>query len=571
MATRSLKAQVELSGEAKYKAALQELNSGNKVLASEMRKLSAEFKGQAESTEFLTRKGDLLERQLQQQKDKVEQLKAAVSNAAEKYGEASTKTQNWIVKLNNAEAQQYELEHAIKENNQALSRQGEEMTGLGNIVDKFANKLGVNIPEGAKEALNGVKGFSAGTVAAMGAAAAAVAATTAVYKKLFNLVLDESSKADEVLTESLATGLSTKVIQQYEYAANLIDVPVDVITGSLAKLTRVMDDARNGNAELIKNFSDLRVSITDINGQLRPAQEVWEEAVVALGQMENATERDAAANNLFGRSFQELNPLVVQGMDVLHGYMDEAMNTGYVLDEYQIKKLGEVDDAYQRMQLQLEANRKQLAVEFAPAAIEAFTEFSNIVTKAGKFLVDSGIITGLGSILESILGIIGAGADIMATITGIDGKFSILGATLSGVAQLLAIISDATNLITSVVTLDLAGIKNAVGLGYNNGNPNNYQRVKMQQTGQWEYYNSYYGSNASGNDNWRGGMTYINEAGPEAIYLPRGTQIATAQETRELGGDTFNFYIDAKNVQELVQLVEMAKTARIRRRMKGEG
>ena len=65
-------------------------------------------------------------------------------------------------------------------------------------------------------------------------------------------------------------------------------------------------------------------------------------------------------------------------------------------------------------------------------------------------------------------------------------------------------------------------------------------------------------------------MTYINEAGPEAIYLPRGTQIATAQETRELGGDTFNFYIDAKNVQEFVQLVEMAKSARIRSRMKGE-
>ena len=43
-----------------------------------------------------------------------------------------------------------------------------------------------------------------------------------------------------------------------------------------------------------------------------------------------------------------------------------------------------------------------------------------------------------------------------------------------------------------------------------------------------------------------------------------------AQETRELGGDTFNFYIDAKNVQEFIQLVEMAKSARIRSRMKGE-
>lgn len=563
MAKRSLKAQVELSGEAKYKAALQELNSGNKVLASEMRKLSAEFKGQAESTEFLTRKGDLLERQLQQQKDKVEQLKAAVANAAEKYGEASTKTQSWIVKLNNAEAQQYELEHAIEENNQALSRQGAEMTGLGDIAEKFADKLGIKIPEGAKKALNGVKGFSSGTVAAMGVAAAAVGATTLAYKKMFDLVLSEASKADEVLTESLATGLSTKVVQQYEYAANLIDVPLNVITGAAAKITRSMSEARDGNDELSQAFQSLGVQITDSSGQLRNSNDVLLETAEALNKMENVTERDAMALKLIGRSFQDLNPLVAQGIDVLEGYMKEAENVGYVLDEFQLKKLGEVDDAYQRMQLTVEANRKQLAVEFAPAAIEAMTMFSDAVTKAGKFLVDSGIITGLGSILESTLGIIGAGADVMSTITGIDGKFSIFGATLGGVAQLLALVADGLDIIGGLMTLDFGKVKTALGWNRGSGERSHWQTVVDQQEGRVSY-------NATGNDNFQGGMTYINEAGPEAIYLPRGTQITTAQETRELGGDTFNFYIDAKNVQEFIQLVEMAKSARIRSRMKGE-
>ena len=134
MATRTIKARVEIDGEKQYKQALSELNSGNKVLASEMKKLQAEYKGNAESVEFLNKKGDLLQRQLQQQKDKVQTLKDALANAAQKYGEADKRTQDWVVKLNNAEAAQFELEHAIEENNQALEGQDKEMTGLHAVM-----------------------------------------------------------------------------------------------------------------------------------------------------------------------------------------------------------------------------------------------------------------------------------------------------------------------------------------------------------------------------------------------------------------------------------------------------
>ena len=75
MATRTVKARVALDGEAEYKQALQEINTGNRTLASEMKKLQAEYKGNSESMEFLTKKGEVLERQLLQQRDKVETLR----------------------------------------------------------------------------------------------------------------------------------------------------------------------------------------------------------------------------------------------------------------------------------------------------------------------------------------------------------------------------------------------------------------------------------------------------------------------------------------------------------------
>ena len=133
--TRNVGAKVVLDGEKEYKQALQELNTGNRTLASEMKKLQAEFKGNTESTEYLTKAGELLERQLLQQQDKVKKLREAVAFSAKEYGEASETTQGYIQQLNNAEAAEFDLKHAIEENAAALSGENKEMVGLGDTVD----------------------------------------------------------------------------------------------------------------------------------------------------------------------------------------------------------------------------------------------------------------------------------------------------------------------------------------------------------------------------------------------------------------------------------------------------
>ena len=81
MATRTLGARVKIDGEKEYKEAISAMNQGNKVMASEMKKLQAEFAGNTDSMEFMTKKGDLLQRQLEDQKEKVETLRQALANA----------------------------------------------------------------------------------------------------------------------------------------------------------------------------------------------------------------------------------------------------------------------------------------------------------------------------------------------------------------------------------------------------------------------------------------------------------------------------------------------------------
>lgn len=601
MPTRTVKARVELDGEKEYRNALNNLNSGNKVLASEMRKLQAEYKGNTESVEYLTKRGDVLDRQLQQQKDKVETLRQAVANAAQQYGESSEKTQAWIVKLNDAEAAQMELEHVVDENNTELENQGNVMNTLASKVDEVANSLGIQIPDGAKKALDGMKGMSNGTAAALGVTAAAVTALIKAVKQLHQLTLEAASQADDLITRSMQSGVNTDTLQQWEYATNLIDVSTETMTDSLTKLTRNMASARDGNAETMQAFADLGVSVTDSSGQLRDAEDVFYDVIEALGQIPNETERDAAAMAVLGKNAQELNPLIIQGADALKGFAAEAEATGYVLDESQIAKLGEVDDSYQRMQLTIEATKKQMAADFAPASKAAMDTFSAAIKAGADMLQKSGIIKAIAGIVESLANIIKAATGLTeTTIPAMGNKMTWLQSTLNGVAQLLAAIADFANLVTSIVTLDWNGVKNSLGFGYKNGNANNVQRVTMQQNGTLAQYDNFYGGwqqnygydantgryydknsgnyvqydprfnyNATGNDNWRGGLTWVGEAGPELVSLPGGTQILNAQDSRNLGGDTFYVTIDAKSVKEFNDIVELAQSARVRRRMEG--
>ena len=87
-------------------------------------------------------------------------------------------------------------------------------------------------------------------------------------------------------------------------------------------------------------------------------------------------------------------------------------------------------------------------------------------------------------------------------------------------------------------------------------------------TGQWT---GNYFHNAGGNDNFPGGRTRVGENGPETVYLPQGTVIANAQETRADGGydAPVNVYIEARTIQEFNDIIEIVRDAQRVRRMKG--
>lgn len=401
------------------------------------------------------------------------------------------------------------------------------------------------------------------------AVSAAVVGVYEGYKKLIDLTTEYASKADSILTLSQITGFDTQSIQELQYASELIDVSFDTIKGSITKLTNNMQTAQSGTGAMADSFRALGVEVTNEDGTLRNAEATFYDAIDALGKIENATERDAIAMDLFGKSAQELNPLIEQGTETLEAYREEALAVGAVLTGEQLEALGEVDNAYQRLQQTQEAVKQQMAAEMAPVVEEFYKAWTNFMSNAGKALIDSHILENLMSILDTFVRMVDSMTDAEGELPLLADAFKILGGVLGTIARMAASFMDLLNALKSLRTLDFKGVADSFGWNLSRGVANNAQRVKMQQLGTWDQYAEYYGYNASGDSNFRGGLTWVGEAGAELVSLPQGSQILSNQDSRNLGGDTYNITIDAKSVKEFNDIVNIAKSQRVTTRMRG--
>ena len=167
---------------------------------------------------------------------------------------------------------------------------------------------------------------------------------------------------------------------------------------------------------------------------------------------------------------------------------------------------------------------------------------------------------------------------------------------LRPLAEVMALIADTADFFSGLFTLDFKKMGNALGFGYASGNGNKYQTLQDSYAAKsWgssasdlskayeeavargdsstlgitedEWRRRYLGGNAAGTDNWAGGWTRVNENGLERIYLPSGSRIQTASETRYTSGDTYNTTVYVDHVEDLDTILRIAKNARITTRM----
>nr|DAW58714.1 MAG TPA: tail tape measure [Caudoviricetes sp.] len=616
MPTASIKTNIKLDGEKEYKAAVGEINTALGTLDSKLKLLKNTYAENKDNVEGLTKINETLNEKILTQKEKISALEDALKNAAQEYGESDARTQKWQQQLNKANSTLIDMERELRDNTDALKDAGveadnfsdgmedlvektgavdEQSASFGTTLQDVADKLGIQLPAGAQEAVNGLGGVNVAAGAAVFGLAALVTAIVKVEKALIDVTKESAKFADDILTMSMTTGQSAEQLQEFSYAAELIDVSIDTLQTSLTKLTNNMQNAMNGTGDAKKAFEQLGIAVTDSEGNMRTANDVFYETIDALGKVGNATERDALSMDIFGRSAQDLNPLIIQGSDTLREYADEAHNVGYVLDNEALSALGAVDDGFQRLQTTQDAVKNNMAAEFAPYLTSALEDIRALIEKVGKALIDSGAVEAFGSILESSVSLLEPLGALVTTI------LPALSLALKPIVEAVALLADTMDVLVGMLTLNGDKISTALGWNASRGQLSHQQvasgaysgyrysesagwiesgvhteaelraEYAKNPVGTYEYWKQLHGYNAAGTDYWYGGRTLIGENGPEMAILPQGTRILTAQESRQAGGgDTYNITIPASSIKEFEDIIRIVKNRRRVSRMGGE-
>jgi len=468
---------IGVEGEKEFKKALSDINQQFKVLGSEMKLATSQFDSNERSVESLTAKNEVLTKQIDAQKEKIETLRKALENASDSFGENDKRTQQWVTALNNAQAELNGMERELSQNEKAIDEVGDEMKDAAKQTDKFGDELDQTGDQADKSGgkFQKLGSIVKGVGAAMGAALVAIGtAAVSAGKALVDMTVEAAAYADEMITQSTVTGMSVESLQAYSYAADLVDVSLDTLTGSMAKNVKSMSNAAQGSAKYADAYAQLGVAVTNADGTLRDSEDVYWEVIDALGQVSNETERDALAMQLFGKSAQDLNPLIAQGSAGIAALTDEAKRMGAVLSEETIAKLGQFDDSVQRLKQGSEAAKRVMGTVLLPQLQDLADDGTKLLGEFTSGLVEAGddfdkisevigsTVGGLADmIMEHLPKIIQVGMDIVMAIgkaivenlpTLVECASSIIMTLVEGLVEALpAITESAVSLVMTLV------------------------------------------------------------------------------------------------------------------------
>ena len=392
---------IQLKGAAQYKKDLQQIVAQSKALSSEMNLVKSSFDKSTSAQQKNEAIGKQLSKQIETQQKYVDKLREAYEAEVAASGEQSTaalKAKDALNKaqtaLNNMETENRELEDAENSETEATNKNAEAHEKHGNVLK-----------------------------AAGVAVAAVAAAVVATAKALWDATTAAGAWADNLITLSAQTDISTDTLQKWDYAARFIDVDTNTMAKGLQKIQSEQTKAIGSKKKYIQILGGEKIALKDANGEMKTTEQVFFEAIDAIGAIKDETKRNAAAQDLFGKSYAELKPLIDGGSEALRAYCQEAEELGIVLSDDDVSALGEFDDEMNRFQANMEAAGKKLAVAFLPVTKEVAETLTELAQTISTALSDGFDDSDVDTILDAVFGKLSDGFEKVDKILPAISKF----------------------------------------------------------------------------------------------------------------------------------------------------
>lgn len=376
---------------------LQEANSSINKTTNALKDVNKALQLDPTNVDLLAQKEILLNKQIEQTNNKLEILSQVATDANDALARGDISEEQYAsltAEISRTESALGDLEAEANSSSSSLEEVGTSAEEAGSDTEDFG--------ETASKACE----IAASAFAAVVAAAAAVGAALVEIglegaSALLNTTTGAATLADNINTLSKTTGLSTETLQELNYASKLLDVDTSTVTGSITKLTKTMNSAADGSEATAAKFEALGIAYVDSSGEMRDAETVFWEAIDALGQIDNETERDAAAMELFGKSAKELNPLIEAGSDAFAELADEANAVGYVMDNETLDSFNALQDNLDRLDNISLAVSNSFGAVLLPVLTDLSSEGVSLLGDFSAALASSGgDIEEIGAIIE---------------------------------------------------------------------------------------------------------------------------------------------------------------------------
>ena len=371
--------------------ALKKVKSEAKGVDSELSDVNRLLKFNPKNTELLAQKMTLLKQKIDATGKEITELKNIQkqmdAQGVDKNSEAYRKVQREII----------EAESKLRHFKGELDKTAAKASRIGQLGDKFKQVGGKLTAAG-----NAMRGFSM-------ASAAVVAGIGAITYKA-------AANADEINTLSKQYSMSTKSLQMYSAASELVDVDVKALTKAQVRMKKNMLSASKGTGSAAEAYKKLGVSVTDSNGHLRNNEDVFNETIAALGKMTNETERDALALQLFGRSAAELNPLIEDGGETYAKFTKLLQDNNLdFLSQEELDKANKFKDTIDTIKAvfmtMVNTIGSRLAAFLLPVAEKVQNAFAKIAGKLSQvspgFMTFIGVLASIGAAIAPVLLIFG--------------------------------------------------------------------------------------------------------------------------------------------------------------------
>jgi hypothetical protein len=164
--------------------------------------------------------------------------------------------------------------------------------------------------QGLNEGLIATAGAAGAVVTAMGTLASGVIAVAesfiAAAKATVQFAQESADLVNDINDLSNRSAIATDSIKGLQFALRASGQDAGTATQILSRFPAVLSQAQEEGTRTAEAFADLGIQLTDAQGNLRSANEIFIETTSSLQSIENQTERATKAVDIFGRSGAQL-------------------------------------------------------------------------------------------------------------------------------------------------------------------------------------------------------------------------------------------------------------------------